>query len=153
MLVAQSCPTLCSPMDYSPPGPSVLGILQSRTLGCVAIPFSGDLRDTGIEPRSPALQVDSLPAVPPGKPDFSIDHLVMSMCRILSCCWKRVFAMSSVFSWQNSVSLCLASFCTPKLNLLFTPGIFWLPTFAFQSRTSVFLVFVCVCVCVCVCWF
>ena len=28
----------------------------------------------------------------------------------LWCCWKRVFAMSSVFSWQNSVSLCLLHF-------------------------------------------
>ena len=30
--------------------------------------------------------------------------------------WKRVFAMTSVFSWQNSVSLCPASFCTPRPN-------------------------------------
>ena len=29
------------------------------------------------------------------------------------CCWKRVFAMTSACSWQNSVSLCPASFCTP----------------------------------------
>ena len=37
---AQSCPTLCSPMDCSPPGFSVQGILQARILGWVAIPFS-----------------------------------------------------------------------------------------------------------------
>ena len=54
--------------------------------------------------------------------DFSIDHLVMSMCRVL-CCWKRVFAVTRVFSWQNSVSLCPASFCTPRPNLSVTPGI------------------------------
>ena len=48
--------------------------------------------------------------------------------------WKRVFAITSVFSWQqNSVSLCPASFCTPRPNLPVTPGISWLPTFAFQS--------------------
>ena len=29
------------------------------------------------------------------------------------CCWKRVFVMSSTFSWQNSISLCHASFCIP----------------------------------------
>ena len=40
-----------------------------------------------------------------------------------SCCWKRVFAMTSEFSWQNSVSLCLASFFTPRPNLPVTPGI------------------------------
>ena len=38
--VAQSCPTLCDPMDYSPPGSSVHGILQARILGWVAISFS-----------------------------------------------------------------------------------------------------------------
>ena len=41
--------------------------------------------------------------------------------------------MTSVFSWQNSVSLWPASFCTPRPKLPVTPGISWLPTFAFQS--------------------
>ena len=36
----QSCPTLCDPIDSSPPGPSVPGILQARTLEWVAISFS-----------------------------------------------------------------------------------------------------------------
>ena len=40
VLVAQSCPTLCDPMDCSPPGSSVHGILQARILEQVAIPFS-----------------------------------------------------------------------------------------------------------------
>ena len=39
------------------------------------------------------------------------------------CCWKRVFAMTSVFSWQNSVSLCLASFRTSRPNLPVTLGV------------------------------
>ena len=38
--VAQSCPTLCNPMDSSPPGCSVHGILQAGILEEVAIPFS-----------------------------------------------------------------------------------------------------------------
>ena len=37
--------------------------------------------------------------------------------------WKSVFAMTSVFSRQNSVSFCSASFCTPRPNLPVTPGI------------------------------
>ena len=49
------------------------------------------------------------------------------------CCWKRVFAMTSAFSWQNSISLCPASFCTPRPNFPVSPGASWLPTFAFQS--------------------
>ena len=40
VLVAQLCPTLCDPMDYSLPGSSVHGILQARILEWVAIPFS-----------------------------------------------------------------------------------------------------------------
>ena len=36
----QSCPTLCDPIDSSPPGSSVLGILQARILEWVAISFS-----------------------------------------------------------------------------------------------------------------
>ena len=61
-LVAQSCPTLCHPMDRSLPGSSVHGILLERILGCYALP-SGDLLDPGIQPMSPAipaLQVYSL---------------------------------------------------------------------------------------------
>ena len=36
----QSCPTLCDPIDGSPPGPPILGILQARTLEWVAISLS-----------------------------------------------------------------------------------------------------------------
>ena len=36
----QSCPTLCDPIDSSPPGSPVPGILQARTLEWVAISFS-----------------------------------------------------------------------------------------------------------------
>ena len=61
--VAQSCLTLCDPMDYT-----VHGILQARILEWVAVPFSKDLPNPGIEPRSPTLQADSLPAEPQGKP-------------------------------------------------------------------------------------
>ena len=42
----QLCPTLCDPIDGSPPGPAVPGILQARTLE------PGDLPDPGIEPAS-----------------------------------------------------------------------------------------------------
>ena len=49
-------------------------------------------------------------------------------------------AVTSAFSWQNSISLCLASFRIPRPNLPVTPGVSWLHTFAFQSpimkRTS-----------------
>ena len=68
ILVAQSCPTLYDPMDCSLPGSSAHGILQARILECVAMPFSRDLPNPGIKPRSPTLQADSLPFESPGKP-------------------------------------------------------------------------------------
>ena len=40
VVVAQSCLSLCDPLDCSPPGSSVHGILQARILEWVAIPFS-----------------------------------------------------------------------------------------------------------------
>ena len=50
-------------MDYT-----VHGILQARILELIAVPFSRDLPDPWIEPRSPTLQDDSLPDEPQGKP-------------------------------------------------------------------------------------
>ena len=67
--------------------------------------------------------------------DFGIHHLVMSMCRVFSYDVGRVFTMTSVFSWQNSLSFCPASFCTPRPNLPVTPGISLLATFTFQFPT------------------
>ena len=63
MKVTQSCPTLCDPIGYT-----VHGMLQARILGWGAIPFSRRSSNPWIEPRSPALQADSLPSEPPGKP-------------------------------------------------------------------------------------
>ena len=57
--VPQSCETLWDTLDHI-----VHGILQARILEWVAVPFAG----VSSQPRSPALQVDSLPAEPPGKP-------------------------------------------------------------------------------------
>ena len=64
VLVAQSCLTI----GCSPPGSSVHGIFQARILEWIAIPSSRGSSNPGIEPRSPALQADSLPSEPPGKP-------------------------------------------------------------------------------------
>ena len=61
--VAQSCPTLCDPVDCSPwdsPG-------KNMAMGCHFL-LQGNLPDPGIKPRSPALQADALTFKPPGKP-------------------------------------------------------------------------------------
>ena len=63
VLVAQSCLTLCNPMDCSLSDSSVHGILQARILEWVdTFPSPGDLLDPGLKPESPALQADSLPS-------------------------------------------------------------------------------------------
>ena len=62
--VTQSCSTLCDSMDYT-----VHRILQARILQWVAF-SSEDLPNPGTEPRSPALQADSLPTEPQGKPIY-----------------------------------------------------------------------------------
>ena len=65
--------------------------------------------------------------------DFGIDHLVMSLCRVISCVVERGCLLKSGHSLGKTVILCPASFCTPRLNLPITPGISLPPTFAFQS--------------------
>ena len=69
VVVAKLCPTLRDPMDCKLPGSSVHGILQARILEWVAISFSRDLPNPGIEPGSPALQAD-LPYEVPGNADY-----------------------------------------------------------------------------------
>ena len=65
------CRTLCDPMDCSPPSISVHEILSARIPEWVAIPFSRDPPNPGIEPESPALQADSLPLGHQGSPGSS----------------------------------------------------------------------------------
>ena len=48
-LVTKSCLTLCDPMDCSPLGSSIHGILQARILEWVGCPPPGDIPDPGIE--------------------------------------------------------------------------------------------------------
>ena len=66
--VIQSCLTLCNPIDCSSPGSSVHRILQQEY--CTGFPFlsPGDLPNPGSELGAPALQADSLPFEPSGKP-------------------------------------------------------------------------------------
>ena len=71
--VAQLCLTLWDPMVYT-----VHRILQARIQEWVAFPFSRGSSQgifSGIKPRSPTLQVDSLPAEPQGKPIMQEMHI------------------------------------------------------------------------------
>ena len=63
VLVAQACPT-AAPWTVAHQAPLSMGILHTRILQWVAIPSPGDPPNPGIEPRSPALQADSLLSEP-----------------------------------------------------------------------------------------
>ena len=71
VLVAKLCPTLCDPMDCSPPASSVHGIFQARTLEWAAISscrgFSQPRDQTHVS-RVPCTGRQALPPAPAGKP-------------------------------------------------------------------------------------
>ena len=62
--VAQSCLTLCDPMDCSPPGSFVHGFSRQEYQSGLPCPPPGDLPNPGIESRSPPLHTDSLSSQP-----------------------------------------------------------------------------------------
>ena len=74
-LVAKSCLTLATPWTVALQAPLSMGF--SRQEYWLPFPSPGDLTNPGIEPRSPALQADYLPAEPQGKPSeaTSISYL------------------------------------------------------------------------------
>ena len=94
VLVAQSCLIVCNPGDYSPPGSSVHGILQARMENGVSSDslLQGFFSDPGMEHRSPALQADSLPSEPPGKPFLHY-----------KCTINVLFFLSIVYSFGKSL--------------------------------------------------
>ena len=93
----QSCPTLCDSMDCNPPGSSVCGILQARTLEWVAALLQG------IEPTSSALQVDSLPLSLWVSPIVLLLLLLLSrFSRVWLCAIPWTAAHRAPLSWGFS---------------------------------------------------
>ena len=68
VLVSQSCLTLCYPMTVAHQAPLSIGFSRQEYWSGLLLPSPGDLPNPGIEPRPPALQVDSLLAELQGKP-------------------------------------------------------------------------------------
>ena len=67
--VIQSCPTLfVTPWTVTYQAPPSMGFSRQEYWSGLPFPSPGDLPDSGIEPRSPALQADALSPEPPGKP-------------------------------------------------------------------------------------
>ena len=104
-LVSQSRSTLCDPVDCSPPGSSVHGILQARVLEWGAIPFSRDLPSPGIEPGSPALQADYLLSEQPKKP-----HQYAYKCIYSRMLIQNTF-QNTFYFWDADVHFMLSLGC------------------------------------------
>ena len=77
-LHAQSSLTLCDPMDCSPPGSSVHGILQAKYWSGLLFPLPGDRPNPGMEPGSPGLQLWQEGSLP--------------LCRPLGSCTGGIFS-------------------------------------------------------------
>ena len=69
-LVAQSCPTLCTPWTEAHQAPLSMGFSRQEYWSGLSCPPPGDMPNPGVKPRSPALQADSLPSEPLGKPYY-----------------------------------------------------------------------------------
>ena len=96
-LVIQSYPTLCDPMDSSPPGSSVHRILQS--MEWVAMLSSRGLPNQGIKPRSPTLQVDFLPYATLNPSLDNFERYFASMWNECNCAVVWIF-FDIAFLWD-----------------------------------------------------
>ena len=87
VLVVQSCPTLCDPMDCSPPGSSVHGILQPRILEWIAV-SPGHME----QPHTEQLIV---------KEELGVAYPLLTYSRVYKvgrCCWKHSYCVYRVSS-------------------------------------------------------
>ena len=118
MLAAQSCPTVCDPMGYSPPGSSLsMGFCRQEYRSGLLFPSPGDLSNRGIEPGSPALQVESLPSESPRKLIFYLESwrsfprtymwlmterqarcLIFNIMAYVSSTWIKHYIIQQVFT-------------------------------------------------------
>ena len=118
--VALSCQILCDPKHYT-----VHGIFQARILEWAAFPFSRGVFPTqrlnpGIKHRSPALQADSIPADPPGKPkNTEVGSLSLLQRNFLTqeSSWGLLHCRRIVYQLSYQGSTCLLIKHTKCLKL------------------------------------
>ena len=113
--VSQSCLTFWNTMDCSLPGYFVHGLLMARILQWVAIPFSRESSWSRDWSWCPALQADSLPSEPPGKPTplnrgaqktflfqffvFLVEYMIL-LPNFLHLAWEKSFQILVTRSLQ-----------------------------------------------------
>ena len=101
-LVAKLCPTLCDYVDCSPPGSPSMRFPRQECWSRLPFPSPGDLPNPGIEPMSPALQVDSLPLSHQGSPP----------------CWCLVVLRFGAFTTVAWIQSLVGELRSPKLCVM-----------------------------------
>ena len=85
VLVLQSCPTLCNPIDCSPQASLSMGFPRQEYWSILPFPSPRDIPDPGIEPRSLELQAYSSPSKPTGKPKPQREVLKLQKIKKITC--------------------------------------------------------------------
>ena len=107
-LVTQLCPTLCNPMDCSPPGSSAHGIFQARIPEWVAIFFSRRSSWSRAQICVPCIAGGFFTAKPTEKPlifyYFALICKQMLCFKLFSACWLSKFASESLKIFLNLIA-------------------------------------------------
>ena len=116
-LVTKSCPTLCDPVDYSPPGSSVHDILQAGILEWVAMLFSRGSSWPGDGTWVSCFAGRVFTAEPPGKPcTFSLYEIVPAVISMTTVLPSR---LQTPHQHQTGGSkIATVPLCTPNLQYL-----------------------------------
>ena len=136
-LVAQSCLILCDLMDCSLRGHSVHEILWERILEWVAIPFSSG----STQPRSPALQVKSLPSERLGKPRDTYTYMLLLWCYYLYSILTVLFLSDEGKNWCSWMNLKNRISVQPPMLIIAYLFIFWMFLVICHYRKIMFLDF------------
>ena len=128
-LVAKSCPTLVTPWTVTWQAPLSMGFSRQEYWSGLPFPSPRDLPNPEIEPRSPALQADSLPIELQGKPYIYMYmyiniHIYIYIYIYINCIWKvnllsilckhifeKYFKFTAIFSKKLS--------CRPLTSIIF----------------------------------
>ena len=129
----QSCPTLCNPIDGSPPGFPVPGIVQARTLKWVAISFSnawkGKVKVKSLSriqlyetPWSAAYQAP--PSMGFSRQEYWSGVLLPSPIESIEVeiSWSTVKSGTQTISWRVIFSICISFFYFPICSFYFQRG-------------------------------
>ena len=94
--VPQSCQLFATPWTVAHQAPLSMGFSRQEYWSGLPFPSPGDLPDPGIEPRSPALQADSLTSEPPGKPRLPLESALNLVIQWL----PLLYLMHPIDQWE-----------------------------------------------------